>query len=290
MRNLTSDIEAPPLCLRRTDFAKIPTIQRRQIMTMNRRTFSAAMVTGAAASLISTRGMAANSAPTKARNVVFVHGLFADGSCWSEVIARLQAVGLNVTSVQNPLTTLPEAVASAQRVLARQDGPTVFVGHSFSGMIVTEAGVHPNVSALVYVAARAPDAGEDYTALAKRFPTPPASAGIVFDGNEGRLSEAAFLHDFAGDLPEAKAKVLYAVQEPFQKALLTGKTTQAAWRSKPSFYAVSTEDRTINPDLERFMAKRMGATTIEVKAGHLSLISHPEEITQLILEATGQPS
>jgi pimeloyl-ACP methyl ester carboxylesterase len=267
-----------------------PLLKENQSMTMNRRSFSAAMVAGAAASLISTRGMAANPASTKARNVVLVHGLFADGSSWSEVIARLQATGLNVTSVQNPLTTLPEAVASTQRVLARQGGPTVLVGHSFSGMIVTEAGMHPNVSALVYVAARAPDAGEDYTALAKTFPTPPASAGIVFDGDEGRLSEAAFLRDFAGDLPEAKAKLLYAVQEPFQKALLTGKTTQAAWRSKPSFYAVSTEDRTINPDLERFMAKRMGAKTIEVKASHLSLISHPDEITRLILEAAGQRS
>src|ERR1700757_919664 len=142
-------------------------------MTMNRRTFSTALLAGAAASLVSTRGMAANSAPPKARNIVLVHGLFADGSCWSDVIPHLQASGLNVTSVQNPLTTLPEAVASAERVLARQDGPTVLVGHSFSGMIVTEAGVHPNVSALVYVAARAPDAGEDYTALAKTYPTPP---------------------------------------------------------------------------------------------------------------------
>jgi pimeloyl-ACP methyl ester carboxylesterase len=257
-------------------------------MMMNRRTFSATMVAGAAASLVSARGIAATPAPSKARNVVLVHGLFADGSCWSEVIARLQATGLNATAVQNPLTTLPEAVASAERVLARQDGPTVLVGHSFAGMIVTESGMHPNVSALVYVAARGPDAGEDYTALAKTFPTPPASAGIVFDGDEGRLSEAAFLSDFAGDLPEAKAKVLYAVQEPFQKALLTGKTAHAAWRSKPSFYAVSIEDRTINPDLERFMAKRMGAKTIEVKASHLSLISRPDEITQLILQAAGQ--
>jgi pimeloyl-ACP methyl ester carboxylesterase len=252
---------------------------------INRRAFSAALVAGAAASMTATRGMAATAGPSKSRNVVLVHGLFADGSCWSEVIPRLQATGLNVTAVQNPLTTLPEAVASAQRVLARQDGPTVLVGHSFSGMIVTEAGTHPNVSAVVYVAARAPDAGEDYTALAKGFPAPPASAGIIFDGDEGRLSEEAFLRDFAGDLPEAKAKVLYAVQEPFHKALLTGKTTQAAWRSKPSFYAVSTEDRTINPDLERFMAKRMGAKTIEVKSSHLSLISHPDEITSLILEA-----
>jgi pimeloyl-ACP methyl ester carboxylesterase len=219
---------------------------------------------------------------------VFVHGLFADGSCWTEVIERLQARGLNCTSVQNPLTTLPDAVASAQMVLDRQDGPTVFVGHSFSGMILTEAGVHPKVSALVYVAARAPDAGEDYTALAKTFPTPPASAGIVFDDDQGRLTEAAFLRDFAGDLPEAKAKVLYAVQEPFYKELLAGKTTHAAWREKPSFYAVSTEDRTINPDLERFMAKRMGAKTIEVKASHLSLISKPAAIAQLVLEATGR--
>jgi pimeloyl-ACP methyl ester carboxylesterase len=255
------------------------------LMPINRRTFSAALFAGAAASLTSARGIAAIAAPIKARNVVLVHGLFADGSCWSEVIARLQAAGLNATAVQNPLTTLPEAVASAERVLARQDGPTVLVGHSFSGMIVTEAGMHPNVSALVYVAARAPDADEDYTALAKTYPTPPASAGIIFDGDEGRLGEEAFLRDFAGDLPKAKAKVLYAVQQPFQKALLTGKTTQAAWRSKPSFYAVSTEDRTINPDLERFMAKRMGAKTIEVKASHLSLISHPDEISRLILEA-----
>jgi pimeloyl-ACP methyl ester carboxylesterase len=178
-------------------------------MTMNRRAFSSAVVVGTVAALVSARATAA--APAKARNIVFVHGLFADGSCWSDVIARLQPAGFNCTSVQNPLTTLPEAVASAQRVLERQNGPTVLVGHSFSGMIVTEAGVHPNVSALVYVAARAPDAGEDYT-----------------------------------------------------------------------------EDRTINPDLERFMAKRMGARTIEVKASHLSLISHPEEIARLILEAAGQ--
>jgi pimeloyl-ACP methyl ester carboxylesterase len=252
---------------------------------INRRTFSTALV--AAASLASMRGMAATSAPVKARNVVLVHGLFADGSSWSEVIARLQAVGLNVTSVQNPLTTLAEAVAAAQRVLDRQDGPTVFAGHSFSGMIVSEAGLHQNVSALVYVAARAPDAGEDYATLAKNYPAPPAAAGIVFDGDEGRLSEAAFLHDFAGDLPESKAKVLYAVQQPFRKELLAGKTTQAAWRSKPSFYAVSTEDRTINPDLQSFMAKRMEAKTIEVKSSHVSLISHPHVIANLILEAAG---
>ena len=120
-----------------------------------------------------------------------------------------------------------------------------------------------------------------YAALAKTFPTPPASAGVVFDGDEGVKPRSCAIS-------RATSKVLYAVQEPFQKALLAGKTTHAAWRSKPSFYAVSTEDRTINPDLERFMAKRMGAKTIEVKASHLSLISHPDEITRLILEAAGQ--
>src|SRR5579872_521011 len=254
---------------------------------MNRRTFMSMAAAGAGSMLLPASNAVTQPAPA-VRNVVLVHGLFADGSCWSEVIPRLQATGLNVTAVQNPLTTLPEAVAAAERVLARQDGPTVLAGHSFSGMIVTEAGMHSNVSALVYVAARAPDAGEDYTALAKKFPTPPASAGIVFDGDEGRLSEAAFLHDFAGDLPESRARVLYAVQQPFQKSLLAGKTTQAAWRTKPSFYAVSTEDRTINPDLQRFMAQRMGAKTIEVKASHVSLISQPDAIAALVLEAAGQ--
>lgn len=253
---------------------------------MNRRSFVGLMA--AAGAVAPGMAWAAPARPVvKARNVVLVHGLFADGSCWSEIIPRLQGAGLNVTSVQNPLTTLEESVAAAQRALALQDGPTVLVGHSFSGMIVTEAGVDPKVSALVYVAARAPDAGEDYTALAKRFPAPPASAGIVFSGDWGELTEAAFLRDFGGDLPADKARALYAVQAPFKRSLLVGRVTHAAWRSKPSFYAVSTEDRTINPDLERFMAKRMGATTIEVKASHLSLISQPAIIAGLILKAAG---
>jgi len=256
-------------------------------MVIARRTFLSGLAAGAMAPSLAEAALGQPAGG--ARNVVLVHGLFADGSCWSEVIPRLQQAGLNVTSVQNPLTRLDEAVAATQRVLARQDGPTVLVGHSFAGMIVTEVGVDPKVSALVYVAARAPDAGEDYTALAKTYPTPPASAGIVFDGDEGRLSEEAFLRDFAGDLPPARARALYAVQEPFQRALLTGKTTHAAWRSKPSFYAISTEDRTINPDLQRFMAKRMGAKTIELKSSHLSLLSHPHEISALILEASRQP-
>lgn len=258
-------------------------------MDMTRRAFTTSLLM-AAATVIATPGASAQNTPAlqQASNVVLVHGLFADGSSWSEVIPLLQARGLNVTSVQNPLTTLDEAVATCRMVLDRQDGPTVLAGHSFSGMIVTEAGVHPNVSALVYVAARAPDAGEDYASLGARFPTPPASAGIVYDGDEGRLSEEAFLRDFAGDVPAARARVLYAVQQPFRKTLLAGRTTQAAWRSKPSFYAVSTEDRTINPDLQRYMASRMGARTVELPSSHVSLISHPHEVATLILEASGR--
>ena len=190
---------------------------------INRRAFVAAIAASAAAGLAPSSALAAGR--PSARNVVLVHGLFADGSSWSEVIPRLQAAGLNVTSVQNPLTTLADVVEATQRALALQQGPTVLAGHSFSGMIVTEVGVDPKVSALVYVAARAPDAGEDYSALAKKFPAPPASSGIVFAGDEGRLSEAAFLSDFAGDLPQARAKALYAVQQPFDKALLAGRTT-----------------------------------------------------------------
>jgi pimeloyl-ACP methyl ester carboxylesterase len=252
---------------------------------MNRRAF---LETFAAAAAVSAVTVAGSAQPAAIQNVVLVHGLFADGSCWTEVIARLQRAGLNVTAVQNPLTTLEESVAAAQRVLVQQDGPVVLAGHSFAGMIVTEAGADPKVASLVYVAARAPDAGEDYAALAKRFPTPPASAGIVWSDGYGRLSKEAFLNDFASDLPAEKALVLYSVQEPFQRQLLSGRTAHAAWRSKPSWYAVSTEDRTIDPDLQRFMAKRMGAKTIEVKASHLSLISKPDIIAKLILEAAGK--
>jgi pimeloyl-ACP methyl ester carboxylesterase len=253
---------------------------------MDRRTFVSAAAAAAASALL-PRGAQAQPVP-KVQNVVLIHGLFADGSCWSEVIPRLHAKGIRATAVQNPLTSLQAAVEATQDVLAWQQGPTVLVAHSFGGMILTEAGVDPKVSTLVYVAARAPDAGEDYPALADKFPAPPASAGIVWSGDNGRLSEEAFLRDFAGDVPANKARVLYAVQAPFKRTLLADKTTHAAWRSKPSFYAVSMDDRTINPDLERFMAKRMGAKTIEVKASHLSLISQPDAIAGLIVEAAGQ--
>jgi pimeloyl-ACP methyl ester carboxylesterase len=170
---------------------------------MNRRTLIGAATAVAAFPVLNRVASAQISLKTK--NVVFVHGLFADGSCWSKVIARLQQKGVNCASVQYPLTSLHEASEAARRAIAAQSGPTVLVGHSFSGMIVSEVGLDPKITALVYVAARAPDAGEDYTALAKNYPTPPATAGIVFNDNWGQLSEEAFLHDFAGDLPPKEA-------------------------------------------------------------------------------------
>jgi pimeloyl-ACP methyl ester carboxylesterase len=227
------------------------------------------------------------AAPAPARNVVLVHGAWADGSSWSEVIARLQAAGLHVTAVQNPLTSLADSVAATRRILALQDGPTVLVAHSWAGTVISEAGTDPKVSALVYVAARAPDAGEDYGALARRVAPAPATAGIVWtpDGF-GQLTEQAFVRDFAGDLDPAEARAYYAVQGRVAKATPAAKTTVAAWRTKPSWYAVSTRDRTIDPDLQRFMAKRMGANTIELPSSHVSLLSRPEEVAGLILDAT----
>lgn len=221
----------------------------------------------------------------RSRHIVLVHGLYADGSSWSPVIALLQQAGAQVTSVQNPLTSLADSVRETARVIAQQPGPTVLAGHSFAGTIISEAGVAPQVTALVYVAARAPDAGEDHPALAKTYPPSPASAGIVFDGDQGQLSEEAFLRDFAGDLPEAQARVLCAVQQPFTKALAAEKTSHAAWHSKPSFYAVATQDRAVHPDLQRFLAQRMKAHTIEVAASHAAMLSQPQEIADLILLA-----
>jgi pimeloyl-ACP methyl ester carboxylesterase len=222
------------------------------------------------------------------RNVVLVHGLFADGSSWQKVIPLLQAKGLHVTAVQNPTTSLDADVAAVKRVLAQQTGPTLLVAHSYGGMVISQAGDDPKVCGLVYVAARAPDAGEDYTALTKKFPAAPASKGLQWSADGyGSLSEQAFIHDFAGDIPEAEAKTYFAVQQPMGRAITKAKTTVAAWRDKPTWYVVSTEDRTINSDLERFMAKRMQARTVEVKASHIVLISQPKAVADLIFDAVG---
>lgn len=240
------------------------------------------------ATLGMSQARAAGPAPVAAKNVVLVHGAWADGSSWGAVIPYLQAAGLNVTAVQNPLSSLEDSVAATRRVLALQDGPTVLVAHSWAGTVISEVGTDPKVSSLVYVAARAPDAGEDFVALSGKFPTGEVRAGIQTNNGYTRLSEDSFLKYFANGVPVKQAKVLYAVQGDTAASIFAGRTTQAGWRDKPTFYAVSKEDKTINPDLERFLAKRMNATTIELDAGHLSLVSKPKEIANLILAAAGR--
>jgi pimeloyl-ACP methyl ester carboxylesterase len=251
---------------------------------MKRRTFSSLF--GAAALAVAMLSGAHAQTLTPAKNVVLVHGLYADGSSWSKVVPLLQEAGLRVTAVQNPLTSFGDDVQAVRRALAAQDGPTVLVGHSYGGMVISEAGEDAKVSALVYVAGRAPDAGEEYGALVKRFPAAPASAGLVWGADGyGYLTEEAFVRDFAGDLAPKEARVYFALQQGPARAITAAKTTAAAWRSKPSWYAVSTQDRTINPDLQRFMAGRMKATTVELEASHVSLLSRPKEIANLILAA-----
>src|SRR6202049_2795661 len=255
-------------------------------------TILAKVATMAAVVLTATLGgfeaRAQTAAPVEARNIVLVHGAWADGASWAEVIPLLQAAGLNVTAVQNPLTSLADSDAATRRALALQNGPTVLVAHSWAGTVISDVGIDPKVTALVYVAARAPDAGEDFLALSGKFPTGPVRAGVQEHDGFTTISEESFLKYFANGVEPKKAEVLYAVQEPTAASLLAGRTTVAAWRSKPSWYAVSKLDQTINPDLERFLAKRMNATTVELDAGHLSLVSHPQEIAGLILAAAGR--
>jgi pimeloyl-ACP methyl ester carboxylesterase len=270
-----------------------PTLKKRSPVLsqpgLNRRSLFGVAAGAASIAALGISKATAQKAPMKisgAKSVVLVHGAWADGSCWSEVIPLLQAQGFNVTAVQNPLTSLADDVAATRRVLAMQDGPTVLVGHSYAGMVITEAGVDPKVASLVYLAARAPDANEDFNALAATYPTAPVRAGIQKHDGYLWLSEDAFVKHFAGDLPKERARVLYATQQPVSETLFAGKTSVAAWRSKPSFYAVSARDETTTPDLERFLAKRMNATTIELPSSHVAMISHPKEIAALIVQAS----
>ncbi|MFF7476427.1 alpha/beta fold hydrolase [Streptomyces sp. NPDC008092] len=255
------------------------------MMVISRRQFSAL---GAGAAAVTLSGAPAARAAGRdrrpaVRNVVLVHGAYADGSSWSKVIPLLQAAGMNVVAVQNPLTSLSDDVAATDFALARQDGPTVLVAHSYGGTVISQAGLAPNVTGLVYVAARAPEAGEDFAALSAKFPPPPVNSGIVTSRGFKFLNQEAFLRDFANGVPRKEALELYAVQGPLSTAPPT--TSVAAWHRKPTWYAVSKDDRTINPELERFMARRMKATTVEVDAGHLSLVTHPEAISRLIMQA-----
>ena len=187
--------------------------------------------------------------------------------------------------MQNPLTSLADDVAHTRCVLAQQPGPVILAGHSFAGTVITEAGTDPAVAALVYVAARAPDAGEDYAALAGRFPAAPASAGLVYADGFGALTEEAFLNDFANGVEPGLARVLYAVQGRVSDTLFGDRTTVAAWRSRPAWYAVSRRDRTIRPSCSGSWPGEWRPRPCEIEAGHLSLITHPGEVTQLIMNA-----
>lgn len=259
---------------------------------MTRRALIAALGGAVLAAADSPAGAQPAKAPApRARNVVLVHGAFADGSSWAGVIGVLQGMGLHATAVQNPLTTLADDVAATRRALALQDGPTVLVGHSYGGVVISEAGNDPKVSALVYVAALAPDAGEAFEDLAKRFPTPPGGATIRAHDGYAQLEEDGFVTYFAPDLPKEQARVLAAVQGPIGAGLFGEKTTVAAWRSKPCWYAVSAQDQIIAPDYERFVAQRMGATTVEFQASHASPVSQPEAVAKLIAAAaSGGPA
>ncbi len=220
-------------------------------------------------------------------NIVLVHGAWADGSCWSGVIERLQADGFRVTAPQFPLTSLADDVGRLRQVLDFQDGATVVVGHSYGGQIMTALGEDaPNVVGLVYIAAFGLDQGESLGQLLSQGPVTPALAHLFTDSRGfGWLSEADFVEHFAADVDSTRAHVMYAVQQPLASSAFTDVMGVPAWKSLPSWYLVAQNDEALPPDAERQFAKRMGATTTEVPASHVAMVSHPTEVTQLIAKA-----
>src|SRR5438128_5877874 len=217
-------------------------------------------------------------------NIVLVHGAWADGSCWSGVIERLQAEGFQVRAPQFPLTSLADDVARLRQVLDFQDGPTIVVGHSYGGQIITALGSDaPNVAGLVYIAAFGLDEGESLGALLSQGPVTPSLAHLFTDKQGfGWLSEDDFVHHFAADVDPVKAKVMYAVQQALAGSAFTDVMGVPAWKSQPTWYLVASDDEAIPPDAERLFASRMGATTIEVPSSHVAMVSHPDEVATLI--------
>ena len=223
-------------------------------------------------------------------NIVLVHGAWADGSCWSGVIERLQAEGFRVTAPQFPLTSLADEVARLRQVLDVQDGPTVVAGHSYGGQIMTALGddAH-NVVALVYIAAFGLDEGESLGQLLSQGPVTPALAHLFTDARGfGWLSEEDFVEHFAADVDSTRAHVMYAVQQPLASSAFTDVMGVPAWRFLPSWYLVAQNDEALPPDAERQFADRMGATTTEVPSSHVPMVSHPTEVAQLIATAAEQ--
>jgi pimeloyl-ACP methyl ester carboxylesterase len=220
-------------------------------------------------------------------NIVFVHGAWADGSCWSGVIERLQAQGFRVRAPQFPLTSLADDVSRLRQVLDFQDGPTIVAGHSYGGQIITALGDEaPNVAGLVYIAAFGLDEGESLGALLSQGPPTPALAHLFTDSRGfGWLSEDDFVNHFAADVDPARAHVLYAVQQALASSAFTDVMGTPAWRSLPSWYLVAQNDEAIPPDAERMFASRMNATTVEIPSSHVPMVSHPEDVADLIEKA-----
>jgi pimeloyl-ACP methyl ester carboxylesterase len=220
-------------------------------------------------------------------NVVLVHGAWADGSCWTGVIERLQAQSFEVRAPQFPLTSLADDVARLRQVLEFQDGPTVVAGHSYGGQIMTALGEEaPNVVGLVYVAAFGLDEGESLGALLSGGPPTPALAHMFNDARGfGWLSEDDFVNHFAGDVDKSWARVMYAAQQPIALSAFEDVMGVPAWKSLPSWYLVAQNDEAIPPDAERQFAARMGADTVEIPSSHVAMVSHPAEVTGLIEKA-----
>jgi pimeloyl-ACP methyl ester carboxylesterase len=220
-------------------------------------------------------------------NIVLVHGAWADGSCWSGVIERLQADGHNVTAPQFPETSLADDVARLRAVLGRQDGPTIVVGHSYGGQIMTAlAPDMPHVVGLVYIAAFGLDEGESLGALLGGGPPPPALAHLIVDEQGfAWIPEEDFVGHFAADVDSVKARVMYAVQQGLSMSTFDDVMGEPAWKSQPTWYLVAQNDEAIPPDAERQFATRMGATTVEVAASHVAMVSRPVEVSELIQQA-----
>lgn len=231
---------------------------------------------------------AATASPTAKpiKNVVLVHGGFVDGSGWQGVYNILKKDGYNVSIVQNPTTSLADDVAFTKRVVAQQDGPVVLVGHSYGGAVISESGTDPKVERLVYITAFAPDAGESVQTLISN-PVPGAPQPPILPPKDGflALDRAKFAASFAGDLPPAEADFMAASQVPWGVEALAGKVTVPAWKSKPSWYLVVTDDHMIPPQAQRTMAKRAGATVTEVPGSHSIYVSNPQAVARIIEQA-----
>jgi pimeloyl-ACP methyl ester carboxylesterase len=217
-------------------------------------------------------------------SIVFAHGLWADGSCYSKVIPALEADGHQVVSAQNSLDTLEGDVATVTRALGRVSSPAILVGHSYGGTVITAAGTDDRVAGLVYIAALAPDADETSQSLQDKFPATEIFAHIeVADGRIWMLPSG--IGCFAGDLPEQEQDLVWATQGVPDADLFNQKLPGTAWRTKPSWYVVANNDQTVNPELERFVAKRMGAHTYDVDSSHVAMLSHPDFVLDVIRDA-----